>query len=139
VSDEVLIIEDDPELSEIFMEIVRGSGLRCANIRNGRDALEYLQSHAASVVILDLNLPEVSGQKLLEFIRQNSQHKDTKILVLSADANRAQVLESVADLVLIKPASVDQISEFTLRLMASHGTTADAAEVNAIDSPRGGD
>ena len=114
-----LVIEDDWDLSTIFAEALKAAGFEAEVIRDGGQAVHHLQATVPSVVILDLHLPTVSGADLLEQIRADERLTNTRILVTTADARMAEILEEKADLVLVKPISFSQLRDLAKRLAQS--------------------
>ncbi len=118
-----LVIEDDPDLSEIFSVALRGGGFDTEVIRDGRMAIDRLTGTPPAIIVLDLHLPHVDGATVLEMIRANKNLLKTAVIVATADAQLADGLRSKADLVLLKPVSVDQLRELAKRLLLRwHGT-----------------
>ncbi|GAB6930687.1 response regulator transcription factor [Paenibacillus sp. JCM 10914] len=78
----ILLVEDEEELSEIMDRGLRKSGYAVDKAYDGEEALSYYSVNAYDVIILDLNLPEIDGLKVLKYIREKD--KETKILILSA-------------------------------------------------------
>jgi CheY-like chemotaxis protein len=66
-----------------------------------------------------MHLPHVSGLEILTYIRQDPRFKHTKVVVITANAHLVADLESQADLTLLKPVSVSQISSLSTRLLDS--------------------
>ena len=114
-----LIIEDDPDLSEIFSMSLRGGGFDTELIRDGQLAINRLAlaGPTPAVIVLDLNLPHVDGAHILDEIRNNENYNKTSVILTTADANRADSLRGKADLVLLKPVSVDQLRDLAKRLL----------------------
>ena len=111
-----LIIEDDPDLSTIFAEALRGAEFETEIVRDGNSALNRLEDIVPNVVVLDLHLPHVSGKDILQHIRDDSRLNETKVILATADASMADTLESMADLVLLKPISFGQLRNLAARL-----------------------
>jgi CheY-like chemotaxis protein len=126
----VLIIEDDADLSEIFSMAMRGGGFETEMISDGRAAIDRLAGTPPAVVVLDLHLPNVGGATILEHIRADGRFAKTSVIVTTADAQTADGLRGAADLVLLKPVSVDQLRDLGKRMLlrweADH-TPADSA------------
>jgi diguanylate cyclase (GGDEF)-like protein len=68
---------------------------------------------------LDLNLPRVSGRKILEMIRKDRRLSHTRVIVVTAHANIADSLSEQPDLVLLKPVSIDQLARLISRFKLS--------------------
>lgn len=113
----VLVIEDDPDLSEIFSVALRGGGFETEIINDGQMAINRLRGVPPVVIVLDLHLPHVDGATILEQIRTDARFVKTAVIVTTADAQLADGLRSKADLVLLKPVGVDQLRELAKRML----------------------
>ncbi len=111
-----LIVEDDPDLAEIFSEALRWAGFQVEALGNGADALKRLKTMVPSVVVLDMHLPGASGVEILRQVRADSRLAQTRVIASTADARLAETLEDTADLVLVKPISFTQLRDLAVRL-----------------------
>ncbi len=111
-----LIIEDDPTLSTVFSQALQAAEYETAVVLDGKSALAWLEKSTPDIVVLDLHLPNVSGEEILATIRTTERLKHVKVIVASADAQMARFLEYEVDLVLIKPVSFHQIRLLSARL-----------------------
>ncbi len=112
-----LIIEDDTDLAEIFSMSLRGGGFDTEIVNDGRVAVKRLAGVPPVVVVLDLHLPNVSGAAILEQIRADERFGKTSVIVTTADAQMASEMRGIADLVLLKPVSVDQLRDLGKRML----------------------
>jgi len=119
VNNQALIIEDDADLAIIFAEAIKAAGFETQIIRDGRIALTQLVTSAPSIVVLDLHLPNVSGATILDKIRTDARLTQTLVIVTTADARLADMLQTKADLVLVKPISFGQLRDLARRLKSS--------------------
>ncbi|MDG0810350.1 response regulator transcription factor [Cohnella rhizosphaerae] len=78
----ILLVEDEEELSTIIDRGLRKRGYAVDKAYDGEEALNYYSVNVYDVIILDLNLPQIGGLKVLQYIRRKD--KETKILILSA-------------------------------------------------------
>jgi CheY-like chemotaxis protein len=112
-----MIIEDDPQLSKVFT-LALSTQFTCEAIQDGRAALERLTQVTPDVVVLDLHLPEVGGDKILDYIGNEPRLGKARVILATADARQAEQLENKADIVLLKPISPVQLCELAVRLHA---------------------
>jgi len=112
-----LVIEDDPDLSEIFSVALRSGGFETETIRDGRAAIDRLTGTPAMLVVIDLHLPGVAGADILEHMHKNERFAKTAVIITTADAQLADGLRSKADLVLLKPVGVDQLRQLAKRML----------------------
>ncbi len=111
-----LIIEDDEDLCEIFSKALTKLGYKTEKILDGQEAIDRLKDAVPQLVVLDLNLPKVSGEKILAAIRADRRLDETFVIVSSAEDRKAEGTREDADIVLIKPVSYHQLGELAARL-----------------------
>lgn len=93
----VLYVEDD-EVNTILMEQIFRSqpNWRLLTAANGTEGLELADKHELSLVLLDLNLPGLSGFEVLERLRAQEHTRHLRCIALSADALPQQIQQAVA-------------------------------------------
>jgi len=111
-----LVIEDDPDLAEIFSQALSAAGFEVDVLRDGTDASERLKQIVPDIILLDMHLPHISGVELLSQIHSDERLREVRVVVTTADARLAESLAESVDLVLIKPISYSQLREITARL-----------------------
>jgi DNA-binding response OmpR family regulator len=79
----VLIVEDDPFIRDITTIKLTEHGYDVVVAPNGETALSRLSHDAFDVVLLDLDLPDVSGREILVTMRESLAHKTTHVLIFS--------------------------------------------------------
>jgi CheY-like chemotaxis protein len=111
----VFVIEDDPQLSQIFT-LTLGELFDVEAITDGMQALRRLSEVVPHLVVLDINLPGVSGAEILHTIRADSRLDTTRVILATANSRQADELQDKADIVLLKPISIMQLRDFAERL-----------------------
>lgn len=111
-----LVVEDDEDASIIFAEALEEAGFEVEITRTGDAALARLAETTPAVVVLDLELPRVSGAKILDQIRADARLANTRVIIATAYPDLAMEIEEGADLVLIKPVSFNQLRDLATRL-----------------------
>jgi two-component system chemotaxis response regulator CheY len=105
-------LESDPaKLGEI--EVVEAS--------SGFDALRLLPRGPYDLVITDINMPDINGLELVQFIRKSEMHKTTPVLLIStqsSERDRERGLSLGADAYLTKPFTPELLRQETARLLA---------------------
>ena len=115
------IIEDEEGIANVSAAAMRTAGFETEVIRDGSTALARLDAVAPALVLLDLNLPGVSGFDILNQIRAEPRLKETKVIIVTGDPVGAEPVYELADLVVIKPFSFDQLHDFALRMTSTAG------------------
>jgi CheY-like chemotaxis protein len=113
----VLIIEDAPEIAEIFAEVLQSQGMNTGIVSDGALAMQAITEKSPALILLDMHLPNVSGREILTSIRANPQLAGTRVIAVTADALMAGSLSTEADIVLIKPVTYGQLSDLSKRLL----------------------
>jgi DNA-binding response OmpR family regulator len=111
-----LIVEDETDLAIIFSKALQEAGFETQIVRAGDTALMWLSSTTPQIVILDLHLPRVSGEEVLNQIRADERLTETKVIIATADPRMAETLQDKADLVLLKPIGFSQLRDLASRL-----------------------
>lgn len=114
-----LIVEDDDKLSLLYAEALRQAQFEAVVVMDGAAALAQVMALAPALIILDLHLPHVSGDKILRQIRQAKDLTGTRVIVITAAAEHAAAVQDEADLVLIKPVSVVQLRDLARRIRST--------------------
>lgn len=120
-----IIVEDDPEQNEIFSQALSLANYQVKSCVDGQGASKYLGKMIPTLVVLDLNLPHVSGRVILAQIRKDPRLAQTRVILATANPREAEGLREQSDLVLIKPISFSQLKLLAERL---HPAFLNAAE-----------
>lgn len=116
---EVLIIDDHPVVRRGLKEILRSEcDLNLSEAADGATARELMKERAFDLIILDLDLPGLSGLELLKEIRRN--HKSAHVLVLSIypeDQFAVRVLKAGASGFLSKDAAPEQLANTIRKIL----------------------
>lgn len=110
-----LIVEDDPKLGDIFAVSLRAANFDTEIVIDGPTALTRLEALTPAIIVLDLHLPGLSGEKILAWVRANERFAETRVLLATADAQSAEMLQDQADLILLKPISPLQLRDLAAR------------------------
>jgi DNA-binding response OmpR family regulator len=123
-----LVIEDHEDHTIIFNNAFKMAGFETEVVTDGAVAQQRLSELIPAVVVLDLHLPNVSGEALLHQVRADERLADTKVIVVTADESLADKLIEGADLVLIKPVSFSHLRDLAQRFRASIDSSADVSD-----------
>ena len=108
----VLIVEDDL-LNRMFYETVfQQHGFDTRSVDDGAQVLDAVDDYAPDLVTMDIQLPHVSGRKLIRKIRRNPATSHIPILAMTAFAGKRdeeEIRRAGADGYLAKPLTIDQL------------------------------
>lgn len=99
----VLIIEDDPGISNYLRTTIDAAGYDVLVTANGQNAVQIISSHCPDCILLDLGLPDMDGNEIIRSVRSWTQ---TPIIVISArntEEDKAAALDNGADDYVTKP------------------------------------
>lgn len=105
----ILIVEDDMDINSMLKDLLESNGYIANSAFSGTEAILCIEKNRFDIIILDLMLPGISGEDVLEKIRKNS---DIPVIALSAkdDINtKVEVLKSGADDYITKPFNTDEL------------------------------
>lgn len=121
----VLVVDDEPKIAEVLGSYLRKAGFAPVNASRGAQAIELFEKERPSLVILDLMLPDMSGEDVCRKLRARSR---VPIIMLTAkveDADAVKGLGLGADDYVTKPFSPRQLMarvEAVLRRAAGEGS-----------------
>jgi two-component system phosphate regulon response regulator PhoB len=108
----ILIVEDDPSLSELLTYNFVSARFKTSLINNGEEVMPTILSEHPKLIILDWMLPNLSGIEICRQIRQHADVKKIPIIMLTAkgeEIERIRGLETGADDYVIKPFSPSEL------------------------------
>jgi CheY-like chemotaxis protein len=91
----VLVVEDEPSILQLVVQVLADEGHRVRQARNGTEAFAELESPRPDLILLDLMMPVMDGWAFVEHCRQLPDCASIPIIVMSATsvANRARELD----------------------------------------------
>ena len=110
-----LIIEEDRKSAAEFRHVLDLAGFRTEIVVHGQAAVERLSKSQPGIVLLDLDLPGVSGNQILELIRKDERLRHGKVIAVTSHTQVAESLSVEPDLLLFKPIGIEQFSDFIER------------------------
>lgn len=110
-SGKILYVEDNPSNVELVEQVIssKRNGIQMTTTSNGLNAVEIASLQKPDLILLDLNLPDIHGSKVLENLLQNNDTKDIPVVIISADAMPQQLrsmLQAGAKEYLTKPLDI---------------------------------
>ena len=131
----VLIVEDEPEISEILERYFERDGFRVLTASDGEIGLAHHQRIRPDIVVLDVKLPKLDGHSVLATIRQRGDTPVIMVTALADDLDKLHGLRSGADDYVVKPfnpAEVVARARAILRRMAGGGQTKKVLRVGRL-------
>jgi two-component system phosphate regulon response regulator PhoB len=126
---QILVIEDEDDIRNLVVMNLKRAGFDVMSAGNGSDGLSLLRAHRPPVLLLDLMLPDMSGEEICAILRKDPETKGTYVIMVTArteEQDRIAGFEVGADDYVPKPFSV---KELVLRVKAA------ARRTSAVDEP----
>jgi CheY-like chemotaxis protein len=84
MNNNILVIDDEEPILSVLQLILKNVSARLVLTQSGNDALSFLETNSASLVIIDYSLPVMNGIETLQRIRSLTTCRDIKVIMLSA-------------------------------------------------------
>jgi len=113
-------VDDDSDMIQAVSLMMKLLDFEVKPFLSARAAAAELKEFRPHLLILDMNMPEVSGMDLLEFVRRQPELDDLPVLMLTsedADAKLDQALEKGADGVVLKPVTLEELEAAIKKVM----------------------
>lgn len=118
---EILVVDDSKVMREMIVACLRGQeGFAFTHAASGLEAIEMLSLKSFDLVILDLNMPDIGGVEVVEFVRGQDKLRELPILIVTTrgdEQSRARVLAAGASRFMTKPFTPDVILGEVLGLL----------------------
>jgi two-component system cell cycle response regulator DivK len=110
----VMIVEDNDLNMKLFNDLLRANGYETLPMRNGHEALETLKEARPDLIIMDIQLPEISGLEVTRIIKQDDRLRDIPVIAVTAFAMKGdeeRIRQGGCEGYLSKPISVSTFVE----------------------------
>ncbi len=105
----ILVVEDNDLNRKLFCDVLKSQGYAVEPVSDGRDALERARSFVPNLIIMDIQLPNVSGLDLIEQAKGDRTLRSIPVLAVTAYAGKGdeeRIRDAGADNYLAKPVSI---------------------------------
>jgi DNA-binding response OmpR family regulator len=120
----VWIVDDDEEMNRAIGLMLKMLDCDVTSFHTARSTAKMLLTgKSPQLLILDINMPEVSGLDLLEFLRRRPEWKELPIIMLSsesADSTVDQALKMGADAYIVKPVTIQELERAMAAALHKH-------------------
>lgn len=121
---QIWVIDDDEEMGRAVGLMLKLLDCTTTVFHSARPAVQsLLNGKRPDLMIVDINMPEVSGLDLIEFLRRRPEWKDLPIIMLSSEAADTMVdkaLRMGADTYLMKPITIEELEKALFNAFSKH-------------------
>jgi two-component system alkaline phosphatase synthesis response regulator PhoP len=110
----ILLVEDTPEMAQLTQLTLQRYGFESYHVADGDQAIAFLREYRPHLVLLDLNLPGISGWQVLEYMTDLYGEGSVPVIVTTAQGDSAnRVIGKLQEVVryLVKPFAPNQLAE----------------------------
>lgn len=90
----LLIVDDQKDVGTALERLLRYAGHEAVSVTGGAEALAMLHVRKPSLLVLDVNMPELDGLTVLRTIKEHDELKDVRVAMYSSDTQHATMLEA---------------------------------------------
>jgi two-component system KDP operon response regulator KdpE len=109
-SGRILVVDDDPQIRRVLKVALSGEGFEIDDAKNGESALDKLRELRFDLVLLDINMPGMSGLEVCRTIRTTSEIAIIMLTVRDNEADTVEALDAGADDYVTKPFKPSELS-----------------------------
>lgn len=117
----VLVVEDSPTMRQLIVfALKRIRGLKITEANDGVDGLKKISADKFDLILTDINMPIMDGLKLVSLVRNDPNHKDVPIIIITtegANEDKERAMAIGANDYITKPIQTIKIIEVAKRLL----------------------
>jgi two-component system, cell cycle response regulator DivK len=105
----ILIVEDNELNMKLFNDLLEAHGYKTLQTRSGREALELTRLHKPDLILMDIQLPEVSGLQVTQWIKEDEGLRHIPVIAITAFAMKGdeeKIRQGGCEAYLSKPISI---------------------------------
>lgn len=110
----VMIVEDNELNMKLFKDLIEASGYETIRTRNGLEALDLARAHQPDLILMDIQLPEVSGLEVTKWIKEDDKLHRIPVIAVTAFAMKGdeeRIRQGGCEAYISKPISVAKFVE----------------------------
>ena len=116
----VLIVEDNELNMKLFHDLLDAHGYKTLQTKDGMEALEIARNHRPDLILMDIQLPEVSGLEVTKWLKEDDELATIPVIAVTAFAMKGdeeKIREGGCEAYIAKPISVGQFLETVRRFL----------------------
>ena len=137
----ILVVEDNELNLKLFCDLLRAHGYEAEPVRDGRQAMDQARALKPDLVVMDIQMPHVSGLELIEQMKADDNLRTTPIMAVTAYAAKGdeeRIRDAGAEGYVSKPISVMRFVEAVANLLeTASAAAAEQAQAEAASSSGG--
>ena len=105
----VLIVEDNELNMKLFNDLLSAHGFKTVQTRSGMDAIDLARAHRPDLILMDIQLPEISGLEVTRWLKDDDELRDIPVIAVTAFAMKGdeeRIRQGGCEAYISKPISV---------------------------------
>jgi len=110
----VLIVEDNDLNMKLFRDLLEAHGYQTVQTRNGLEAMDLAREHHPDLILMDIQLPEISGLEVTKWLKEDDELKMIPVIAVTAFAMKGdeeRIRQGGCEAYLSKPISIGKFLE----------------------------
>jgi two-component system, cell cycle response regulator DivK len=131
VGQKILVVEDNELNLKLFCDLLRAHGYAVEPVRDGREAVETARAFVPDLIVMDIQMPHISGLELIEQLKADAELRATPIMAVTAYAAKGdeeRIRDAGAEGYVSKPISVLRFVEAVRALLDAAAERAEEEE-----------
>jgi len=123
----VLIVEDNELNMKLFRDLLEAHGYKTVQTRDGLEALDLARTHRPDLVLMDIQLPEVSGLEITKWLKDDEELRSIPVIAVTAFAMKGdeeKIRQGGCEAYIAKPISVAHFVEMVERFIGRDAVEA---------------
>ncbi len=116
----ILIVEDNDLNMKLFNDLLQANGYNTVQTKNGKDALQLIRDHHPDLILMDIQLPEISGLEVIKRLKSDDGLKSIPIIAVTAFAMKGdeeKIRNGGCEDYIAKPISVSNFLETVAKFL----------------------
>ncbi|BAE52374.1 FOG: CheY-like receiver [Paramagnetospirillum magneticum AMB-1] len=116
----VLIVEDNDLNMKLFNDLLQANGYETIQTKDGREAMDIARKHHPDLILMDIQLPEISGLEITKMLKSDAELKSIPVVAVTAFAMKGdeeKIREGGCEGYIAKPISVANFLQTVARFL----------------------
>jgi two-component system KDP operon response regulator KdpE len=128
----ILVVDDEPQIRRVLRATLSSNGYDVVEAKNGQEAIENVIRERPDLILLDVNMPDMSGLEVCSKIRLSFEGPIIMVTVRNSERDKVLALDSGADDYVVKPFA---IGELLARIRAALRRSSSGEPLPKIETP----
>lgn len=129
----ILIVEDEKAISDLIKIELETQGYKCECVEDGEIAANYIEEKNYDLILLDIMLPKIDGNELLEYIKETKEIPTIFITAKSQTEDKIKGLNNGADDYITKPFEIEELIARVQAVLRRYNKVNDIIKIENIE------